>query len=277
MMASDYIIDVSEADFEYQVINYSQRVPVIVDFWAEWCIPCRTLGPMLEELAEESQGVFRLAKVNVDNNQNLAMRYNVHSIPSVKAFKNGSVVAEFSGVQPEPALREFIRKIAPSRIDLTLEKGASLLALEQWNNAEEAFQQVLEDRPNDSTALLGLAKCHLLQGRPSEAISILQDFPPSREFSSAEALIPLSLALLRIGNGDQFSDDPLEAAFNHSLRLFLRGNLPASMDGVLDILRQDKNYRDGEARKTLLGIFELLGDSNPLIRQYRQELATIIF
>lgn len=277
MMASDYIVDVSEADFEYQVINYSQRVPVIVDFWAEWCIPCRTLGPMLEKLTEEAQGVFRLAKVNVDNNQNLTMRYNVHSIPSVKAFRSGTVFAEFSGVQPEPALREFIRKIAPSRIDLTLEKGSSLLALEQWKSAEEAFQQVLDDRPNDSTALLGFAKCQLLQGQPSEAQSILQDFPPSREFYSAQALIPLTQALLRIGNGNQFSDDPLEAAFNHSLRLFLRGNLPASMDGLLDILRQDKNYRDGEVRKALLGVFELLGESNPITRQYRQELATILF
>ena len=277
MMASDYIIDVSETDFEYQVINYSQRVPVVVDFWAEWCIPCRTLGPMLENLTEESQGAFRLAKVNVDNNQNLAMRYNVHSIPSVKAFQNGSVIAEFSGVQPEPRLREFILKIAPSPSDLTLEKGESLLKLEQWKSAETAFQQVLNERPNDPAALLGLAKSGLLQGRPSEATSILRDFPPSREFSSAEALLPLSEALMRIDNGDTLSDDPQEAAFNHSLRLFLRGNIPASMDGLLDILRQDKQYRNGEARLALLGIFELIGDENPLTRQYRQELATILF
>ena len=277
MMASDHIIDVSEADFEYEVINYSQRVPVIVDFWAEWCIPCRTLGPMLEKLAEESQGVFRLAKVNVDNNQNLAMRYNVHSIPSVKAFKNGSVHAEFSGIQPEPALREFIRKIAPSHIDLTLEKGTSLLELEQWESAKESFEEVLTNRPNDPTALLGVAKCELLQGYPSKAIVILEEFPPSKEFSSANALLPLSRALLRIDNGEWIIDDPLEAAFNHSLRLFLRGNLPASMDGLLDILRQDKMFRDGEARLAILGIFELLGENNPLTRQYRQELATILF
>ena len=277
MMASDYIIDVSEADFEYQVINYSQRAPVIVDFWAEWCIPCRTLGPILEKLAEESQGVFRLAKVNVDNNKNLAMRYNVHSIPSVKAFKSGIVVAEFSGLQPEPELRAFIRKIAPSHIDLMLEKGASLLELEQWDSANKAFQEVLDNRPKDSTALLGVAKCELLQGHPSQAIVILEDFPPSKEYSSANALLPLTYALLRIDKGDLLNDDPLEAAFNHSLLLFLRGNIPASMDGLLDILRQDKTFRDGEARLALLAIFELLGEHNPLTRQYRQELATILF
>jgi putative thioredoxin len=277
MMASDYIIDVSEADFEYQVINYSQRVPVIVDFWAEWCIPCRTLGPMLEKLAEESQGVFRLAKVNVDNNQNLAMRYNVHSIPSVKAFKSGTVVAEFSGLQPEPKLRDFIRKIAPSHIDLSLEKGASLFELEQWDSANDAFQEVLDNRPDDPTALLGVAKCELLQGHPSDAIVILEDFPPSKEYSSAIALLPLTKSLLRVDNGELLIDEPLEAAFNHSLFLFLRGNIPAAMDGLLDILRQDKKFRDNEARLALLGIFELLGENNPLTRQYRQELATILF
>jgi putative thioredoxin len=277
MMASDYIIEVSEADFEYQVINYSQQTPVVVDFWAEWCIPCRTLGPMLEQLAEEANGTFRLAKVNVDNNQKLAGRYNVHSIPSVKAFRESVIVAEFTGVQSMPGLREFIRKIAPSSIDLILEKGQSMLNMEQWQNAETAFQRVLDERPEDTAALLGLAKSIMLQGRPTEARHILLEIPVSRELSSAETLSPLLDALLQVEASESLSADPLEAAYNHSLRLFLLGNIPAAMDGLLDVLRQDKRYRDGEARLVLLGIFELLGDDNPLTRQYRQELASIIF
>ena len=142
MMASDFIIDVTEADFEYQVLVYSQQVPVVVDFWAEWCGPCRVLGPMLEKLAQEAQGDFRLAKVDVDQNQNLAIRYGVRNIPIVKAFRNGEMVSEFFGVQPEARVREFLGAIAPSVSDLLLEKGASLLGLNQASEAEVAFRQL---------------------------------------------------------------------------------------------------------------------------------------
>ena len=126
-MASEYIKIVTESDFEYEVIAYSNQIPVIVDFWAEWCRPCKTLTPILEKYAEEAQGTFRLAKVNVDDNPNLALRFSVRSIPNVKAFRDGQVVSEFLGLQPEPRVKEFIRNLAPSQIDLLLEKGQSQL------------------------------------------------------------------------------------------------------------------------------------------------------
>jgi putative thioredoxin len=159
MMASDFIIHVTEADFEYQVLAYSAQAPVVVDFWAEWCAPCRTLGPMLENLAREGQGSFRLAKVNVDENQNLALRYAVRSIPAVKAFRNGKMIAELIGLQPEPRLREFIRSIAPSQNDLLVEKANSLLDLLRAQEAEKSFRQVQEKSPENTAALLGAMPC----------------------------------------------------------------------------------------------------------------------
>lgn len=277
MMASDNIIDVSEADFEYEVLAYSQQIPVVVDFWAEWCIPCRTLGPMLERMAQESGGAFRLARLDVDANPNLANRYNVRSIPSVKAFRDGKVVSEFTGLIPEPKLREFVRTLAPSELDLVLEKANSMLKLEQWHSAELTFRKVLEKESGQSAALLGLAKSLLVQGKIDEAGGILKNFPPSREFSGAQLLQPLANALHRLGNGDAWTDDPLDAAFNRAVRLVERGNLPAALDGLLDVLRENKRYRDGEARKVILGILELLGEDNALARQYRQELASVLF
>jgi thioredoxin len=116
-MESQYIKVVTEADFEYEVIAFSNQIPVIVDFWAEWCHPCKTLTPVLEKITDDSKGSFRLAELNVDDNPNLALRYNVRSIPNVKAFRDGQVVSEFLGLQPEARVREFVRNLAPSQID----------------------------------------------------------------------------------------------------------------------------------------------------------------
>lgn len=277
MMASDNIIDVSEADFEYQVLAYSQHIPVVVDFWAEWCVPCRTLGPMLERLTLEAGGAFRLAKVNVDQNQNLSLRYNVRSIPAVKAFRDGKMVSEFVGMQPEPKLKEWLRALAPSSTDLLLGKGLSLISEGEWVSSQEAFQEILKVNPDSAPALFGLAKSILAQGQVDEAQRILQSLPPSREFARAEALLPLTQALIRQQNGENNHDQPLEAAYQRALRLILRGNIPASLDGLLDILREDKYFRDGEVRQVILGLFELMGDENPVTRQYRQELASVLF
>lgn len=276
-MASDNIIDVSEADFEYQVLAYSQHIPVVVDFWAEWCVPCRTLGPMLERLTLEAGGAFRLAKVNVDQNQNLSLRYNVRSIPAVKAFRDGKMVSEFVGMQPEPKLKEWLRALAPSSTDLLLEKGLSLISEGEWVSSQEAFQEILKVNPDSAPAQFGLAKSKLAQGQVDEAQRILQSLPPSREFARAEALLPLTQALIRQQNGENNHDQPLEAAYQRALRLILRGNIPASLDGLLDILREDKYFRDGEVRQVILGLFELMGDENPVTRQYRQELASVLF
>jgi putative thioredoxin len=277
MNATDNIIDVSEADFEYQVVAYSQETPVVVDFWAEWCGPCRTLGPMLERLAREANGAFRLAKVDVDKNPALARRFNVRSIPSVKAFRDAHVVAEFMGAQPESRVREFLKEVAPSEDNLALEKAQSLLQNNQWTGAEKAFRQILDETPEHPGALLGLLKTFLFQGHASEAEQIIRRFPASRELAAVETIRPLVEAMKWMKAGPGYSDDPLEAASIQAIRLITRGNLPAAMDGLLDILREDRHYRNDEARKVMLALFEMLGDENPLTEQYRKELSAVLF
>lgn len=277
MMASDFIVEVSESDFEYQVIQFSQKIPVVVDFWAEWCIPCRTLGPLLELITTEAQGSFRLAKLNVDQNPKLASRYDIRSIPAVKAFRDGRVVSEFTGLQPEPRLRDFLRAIAPSPSDLDLEKAQSLYRLENYPHAEQAYRRVLKDKPSSSIAQLGLAKSLLIQGMPGEAQEILQNFPASQEYSQAQGLIPLADAMMDMEIKITLDEHPLEAAYTRSINLARRGNIPAALDGMLDILREDKRFRHGEVRQVFLGLLELFGEQNPLTRQYRQELASVLF
>jgi putative thioredoxin len=276
-MPAENIVNVSESDFEYEVVAYSKQIPVIVDFWAEWCGPCKMIGPLLEKLTEEAQGAYRLAKVDVDENPNLALRYGVRSIPMIKAFRDGQVIGEFVGAQPESRIREFIRSIAPSQTDLTHERGISKLNEHNWSAAEEAFREYLLDYPENPSGLLGLAKSTLMQGNISEAKNLLEKIPPSKEYASVTMIKPLLDALKSEQNDELLSEDSLLETYKNSLRLIRKGNFPSAMDGLLEILRQDKNYRNGEIKRIMLGLFEVLGNENPFSRQYRNEFASVIF
>lgn len=278
MNLSEYILDVSETTFESDVLIRSHDAPVVVDFWAPWCGPCKMLGPMLERLAIEGGGAFLLAKVNVDENPNLSIRYGVQGIPAVKAFVNGEVKSQFVGAQPESIVRRFVSELAPSESEIALNKANSLLATRHWADAEEAFREVyLEDETNSSAAL-GLLKSLLMQGKGFDAANLTNNFPLGTEWATAERLSALAKLMAEVQeNGPRPEDDPHEAEFYQSARLIVRGNLPAAMDGLLDLLRFDKNYRDGEPKALLLSIFELLGDDDPITREYRNELASILF
>jgi putative thioredoxin len=278
MMASDFIVDVSETDFEFEVLAYSQNTPVAVDFWAPWCQPCKILTPLLEELAHESQGAFRLARVNVDESPNLAMRYGVRSIPTVKAFSQGQVVGEFVGLQPQDRIREFLtRLLPPSQTALAIEKANSLLAEHHWASAEQVFRQLDGEEPGKPAVQLGLVKSILAQGNSAEAVRLLRNFPPSREFSTAEKFVPLAENLVRLDADQLPSETELDATFRNSLRLAKRGNLEAAMDGLLDLLRQERQYRGGQARQVMLSLLELYSPEDETGRQYRKELASVLF
>ena len=277
-MASDFIIDVNEADFEYQVVAYSANTPVIVDFWATWCKPCKELSPLLERLARQAGGAFRLARVDVDRNPNLAILYGVRSIPTVKAFSGGQVVGEFVGMLSEERLVEFLSSITPpSPLALAVEKATSLLDLKQWAAAEEIFRKVLEQDADQPLSLLGLARALLAQGKAGEASYVLAHFPASRELTQAELLQPYARALVEMGEDRLPAETDLDAVFSGALRLAKRGNFPAALDGLLDILRQNKRYRGGKARAVFLGLLTILGDDDPEARQYRAELASVLF
>lgn len=277
-MSMDNIITVSESDFEYEVIAYSQNTPVIVDFWADWCRPCKTLSPLLEKLAEESNGVFRLAKVDADANPNLVLRWKVRSLPTVAAFSEGTMVANFVGMQPEERVRVFINQILPpSPANLLVEKGDSLLASEKLDQAREAYEEALGMDKQSPGALLGLMKIALRCGKPDEAFHILRVFPACREYNEAERLLPLIRALEDFQKGNLLHETDLDTAFETSLRLALRGNLFASLDGMMEILRQDKHYRKDRARLVALAMLELFDQQGTLTLQYRKELTAILF
>lgn len=275
---SNHIIHANESNFQYEVISFSQNTPVVVDFWASWSRDCRTMSPLLERLVHEARGSFRLAKVNVDENPNLTLLYNVRSIPTLKAISFGSVIYEYVGIIPEPKIREMLQKLSDLNTEnLTLERANNLLLDHQWKAAESSYRDYLTNDPNQPVALLGLAKTLLAQNQLQEAHKILTNFPISRFSPQADLLLELETTIHKYIEQQLPVGNELDNTFLAAIRLVHLGNIAAALDGLLDIIRIEKSYREGKARNVFLAILELMGSENPEMRSYRQELANTLF
>ncbi len=274
MNNSTNIIDVSDGSFEEEVIETSYETTVVVDFWAPWCGPCRMLGPILEKLANEAGSNFILAKLNVDDNPEISMQYGVQGIPAVKAFQDGAVVDEFVGALPESRVRSFLDRVAPNEDTLIMEEIESMLDELEWNEVEE----VLRDAPPSPIVSLGLAKALLGQGEGCEAKELLENIVDASVYAQAQRLAPLADYLCTAeSRTEQAETTAIDAQYWHVAQLIRRNNLEAALDGLLDVLREDKKYKKGQARELVLALFALLGDHHPLTRRYRSELALILF
>ncbi len=277
MSSGQYVIEVSEANFQTEVLDRSRQTPVVVDFWAPWCGPCRMLGPVLEKLAKEHNGGFMLAKVNTDENQRLAMQFGIQGIPAVKAFRDGKVVAEFVGAQPEPQVRQFIQKLGPTRP--VAEQGpdaAVLLAAGRYAEAEAAYLKQGAGTNAAPALKLGLAKALLGQGKGQQAEALLAGLTDSPEAAAAQGLLPL-VGLLAFASSGANGGGEIAALYQQAAQALAGGDLRGAMDMLLNVLRRDKRYRDGEPRQAMLAIFALLGDEHALTREYRTKLASVLF
>mgnify|MGYP000848880714 CR=1 FL=1 len=275
---SEFIKSVTEGDFEYEVLAYSQSLPVMVEFWAGWSKPSRSLTPLLEKITLDEEGSFRLARVDVDAFPNLPLRYGVFTIPALVAFSQGTRVAELTGLQPEGRIREFIARILPpSAAHLLAQKGDSLLALNDLDAAATAYQDALKMRNGFAPALLGTMRLALRRGDSDTARLIFQDFPISKEYEKAEALLPVIKAMQEFEARMLPTATDLDMAYSNCVRLALRGNLLASLDGLLEVLRQDKHYAKDQAKQVFLGLLELLDPESEDVRSYRRELASALF
>jgi len=260
------VIEVGDDDFVARVIEESKRRPVLVDFWAAWCGPCRTLGPLLERVAEEHGGEFLLAKVDVDANPYVASQFRVQSIPNVWAFVDGRPVDQFIGAYPEPAVREFISRLLPTEADREAAEASEAAAAGDPEAAEQGFREALRADPSNRSASLGLAGILVERGEADEARELLQPLLPDAE---ADRL----LARLRVADWAGLSDGtPLTQA----KRMAAEGNHREALDGLLGAVRYSPEDRDA-AREAMLDLFAVLGDDDPLVREYRSKLAAALF
>jgi len=272
------IISVTELDFEMQVLDYSDRIPVLVNFWASWNDTCKRTNIELESITLENPGRFRLANLDVDKNPLLTGRYQVRSVPSLKTFQNGTVTHQLEGHTTSLQLLDYVKSFSPGPENLLLEKAASYLKSGRYQDVEDTCLEVLEEYPQHPRAKLLLAKSLIRRGEYLEALTLINHFPPSAEYRQAELLAPLVEGLLQMEEvAGQQRKNALDPFYFRSLQLIQRGNFAAALDGLLEILKQEKGYRSGQPRKIILGVFELLGDDQALVVEYRSQLANILF
>ncbi|NOZ29265.1 MAG: thioredoxin [Chloroflexi bacterium] len=279
------IIKVNEQTFQRDVVERSHEVPVVVDFWAPWCGPCRMLSPILESLAQEYGGRFILAELNVDENPRLAAQFGVQGIPAVKAFRDGRVVAEFVGAQPQPAVRQFIEQILPDELDMKAAEGRALLQAGKLAEAEAKFREVLTQNPDHPAGLLGLGQALLQQGREDEALEVFRRVPAATPEGHEATRLRQEIELRKeIGDADESSlrariaeaPDDLEARYKLASLLTTQGRYEEALEHYLEIVRRDRKFHDDGARQAMLHIFDQLGD-HPLAREYRNKLASVLF
>ena len=276
------VIEVNERDFQTQVIERSKTTPVVVDFWAPWCGPCRTLGPTLERLAGEAKGAWVLAKINVDNNQRIAQAFGIQGIPAVKAFRDGKVAEEFTGALPESQVRAWLKRVLPAASDGLLEAAA---ALEQHDPSEAAarYRLALGEDPSNTAALFSLGRLLVAEGHP-EGVEALRQVPSGApEYSRARAWLTLADFFEQAGEapgwlnqlGSDTQDDS-ESRYRMAAHMAREGRYADAISQLLAIVERDRAFRDDAARKTLLALFEALGD-DPLVVSGRRRLASTLF
>jgi putative thioredoxin len=282
-MSAPFVSDVTAATFEKDVLEASKEVPVLVDFWAPWCGPCRSLGPILEKLAGEYGGRFRLAKVNSDEDQSLAQAFGIRSIPDVRAFSGGEMVDGFMGALPESQVRAFIDRVLPHPAEIERLRAAGLRGEHDLAGATAALRKAVDLDPKHALARIDLADCLVQAGQHEQAAAQLDAVPEDSDWNARVAALRQAIAYAGAGGNEkdiaakvQANPADLEARLALAGALAARQNWRGAMDQLLEIVRRDKAWRDGEARKQMIGIFNLAADEAELVTEYRRKLGSAL-
>ena len=289
--AGDLIKETTTQGFRADVLEASRTVPVLVDFWAPWCGPCRQLTPILEKAVRNARGKVRLVKMNIDEHPQIAGQLGIQSIPAVIAFKNGQPLDGFMGALPESQVNAFIERVAgpvgPSAADQALEAAAEALAKKDYSEAAGLYSAVLHGEPDNLAALAGLARCFIALGELEQARGLLAGLTQQQEKDAAIAGARAALAVAEqaasLGQPADLSrrlesnPNDHQTRFDLALALNARGDRGGAVEQLLDIVRRDRTWNDEAARKQLLQFFEAWGPKDPAAIKGRQRLSSLLF
>jgi putative thioredoxin len=287
--------DVGQKEFMAEVIDASKEVPVIVDFWAPWCGPCKTLGPMLEKAVAATKGKVRMVKVDIDKNQALAAQMRIQSIPAVYAFKGGRPIDGFVGALPESQIKQFVQRLAaaggPTEEDNVIEEalGQAKDLLDAGNHAAAGnlYAQILQHDPENPQAIAGHLRCLIKAGNAGEAREILKELPP--EIAKDPEIVAVAATLEIAESGakagatqplrDKVAANPADhqARFDLAMALFAEGQKEPAVDELLELFRRDRKWNEGAARAQLVKFFEAFGPTDPLTIAGRKRLSSLMF
>ena len=280
------VVEVSKASFAEQVIAASERVPVLVDFWAEWCAPCKMLLPVLLKLAEEYGDKLRVAKVDTEAERELAAEHGIRSLPTLRLYRHGQVVEEILGAQPETALRSLLDAYIERESDRLLAEALTLAQAGEQARALELMSQAYRDDPGNPRLPLEYGRLCLEAGQADRAEEVLQAMPrelrEQPQTTSLQALVDLtrstSGAASRADLEAALKADPRQpqARFQLAARQTLAGDYDQALENFLELLKQNRDYGDGAAQRGLLAVFAMLGDADERVTRYRRQMFALL-
>jgi putative thioredoxin len=264
-------------DFQKDVIERSHQLPIVVDFWAEWCGPCRVLGPVLEKLAGESNGEWALAKVDTEVHREPAARYDIRSIPNVKLFVDGNVVAEFVGALPETMVRQWLSKSLPSKFEKIVALAETMLHEDKTDEARELLQNVLASEPKNHKAIVLLAGTYT-QTDPQRVLDLLQPIEEDSEYyDRAEALRTSASLEMKRSRADALPDAPVKPTYLEAIEKLHAHDYEGALERFITVIREDRYYDDDGSRKACIAIFKTLGEEHELTQKYRRAFSSALY
>ncbi len=264
-------------DFERDVVDRSRNVPVLVDFWAAWCAPCRMLGPVLERLAGQANGRWVLAKVDTDHNQEIATRYGIRGIPNVKLFADGKVIDEFTGALPEPAVVQWLNRALPNPLNKDVTRAEELLQQGKLLEGQALLGQVLQKDTGNEQARVLLAGSYL-EAAPGKALELVTGIEEdSPHFAMVDAIRTFAGLTTRLEDPGSLPDGSVKQIYLEALRALGNFDYERALAKFIDVIRGERMYDDDGARKACVAIFKVLGEEHETTRKFRRDFSSALF